>query len=302
MSLKYSPTTGSGMVAGKSGSQPNLTTGNMLSEDSDSSKISLRKRKHTDDTSQVRKDLGDIRTQLFQVMEAITSLSNNQKEFITKVSDDVSAIREEVHDIKVMTNNLTIEQAALKSNIANLSTRTSCTERKIETLQSDLINLQTCAPSTSLTTLAIEGLMSEIRERRERCKNVIITGVTEALSENNEARKNMDKKQVQNIIEIISNECPEIEHIARLGKYSSNKIRPLKVCFKSKEVAVSVLKSRNKLGSDTIKIFADQTPKQQNHFKYLQEELKRRTSEGEKDLIIKYIRGTPRITKLPPKN
>ncbi|CAG9790213.1 unnamed protein product [Diatraea saccharalis] len=51
------------------------------------------------------------------------------------------------------------------------------------------------------------------------------------------------------------------------GKYLPGKCRPIKVCFASQEEALSILRNKNNLKLDSIKIVADQTPKQQSYLK-----------------------------------
>lgn len=64
----------------------------------------------------------------------------------------------------------------------------------------------------------------------------------------------------------------------------------------------TILRHRNNIKSDVIKIFSDQTPQQQAYMKTLKDELRRRIDDGDKDLTIKYVKGVPKITKLLPKN
>lgn len=74
--------TGSGLAAGRCGSQLNSASidSHSHSEFSDNTRITLRsKRKHSEDDGNITEKLGEIRKQLSQMMEMMTSLNRNQK-------------------------------------------------------------------------------------------------------------------------------------------------------------------------------------------------------------------------------
>ncbi|KOB68885.1 Uncharacterized protein OBRU01_17663 [Operophtera brumata] len=175
------------------------------------------------------------------------------------------------------------------------------TEKEIETLKSDVEQLKVAAPSLT-TTGTVQNIMTEIKEREDRSKNIIIIGIPEPTSENTDDRRQVDKTEVLKITKTVNAECPEPVNIFRLGKYNSDKRRPIKVCFNSQVPVMSILRNRNNMKSDTIKLYSDQTLQQQAYMRNLKEELKQRVNDGDKSLCIKYIKGTPKITSLPPKN
>ncbi|XP_045452345.1 uncharacterized protein LOC123661426 [Melitaea cinxia] len=75
----------------------------------------------------------------------------------------------------------------------------------------------------------------------------------------------------------------------RLGKYTPNKSRPIKVFFNNTDIPKCLVYNKQKLPK-TIKIYSDQTPTQKLFMQQLRDELQKRTANGEKDLIIKYIK------------
>lgn len=187
MSVVRSPT-GSGLAAGRSGSQPNLVSGDSHLEFADSARITLRnKRKQTDDDSHIKDELSEIRKQLSQMMEMMTALNRNQKEYMENMSRDILVIKEEINEIKNVTNNLTTDQSSVKSDILCLKNKATETEKKIETLAIDVVQLK---DSVSLPSSAssLESMMIEIKEREDRSKNVIIIGVPEVANENRDDR------------------------------------------------------------------------------------------------------------------
>jgi len=87
--------------------------------------------------------------------------------------------------------------------------------------------------------------------------------------------------------------------LIRLGKFGQNYSRPIKVVFGSLAEVFDILKSMKKLStlqpSTTICISSDRTIQQRNYTNSLLEELESRSSKGEVDLIIKYVKGKSTI-------
>lgn len=178
------------------------------------------------------------------------------------------------------------------------------TEKKVEGLQQtvELLKQECMYPSTCSTNEVQEDIIAEVNERELRSKNIIISGIPEPESLNKVERIKIDKNEVTSVIKQIDNNFPEPERILRLGKYDVKKTRPIKLCFKSQEIAKSILRNRNNIKTENIKIYSDQTPKQQKYLKNLKDELNRRQEKEEKNLIIKYHNGVPQIVKKPSKN
>lgn len=301
MSVLRSPT-GSGLTAGRSGSQPNLASSeSFLDLIDDKRAITIRnKRKQPDDDNQIKEDLCEIRNRMVQMMEIITTLSIDQKKYMNKISEDITSIKEELNEIKNITKTLEMEQNTIKSDIANLKEDKLNIEKKINTLVTDVVHLKHQQEQPMINS--VESTLKELKEREDRSKNIIIIGVPEPSSLDKDERKKVDRNEVLKITRISNAECPEPTYMARLGKYNSDKNRPIKVGYQSQETVKCILRNRNSIKSKDIKIFSDQTPLQQSYMRTLKEELKDRAGKGEKDLIIKYIKGVPKITKISPKN
>jgi hypothetical protein len=94
---------------------------------------------------------------------------------------------------------------------------------------------------------------------------------------------------------------PKPSKILRIGKYSTNKARSIKICFDAPDPAKTLLRNKNKL-PENIRIYSDQTPAQISFLNSIRDELKRRESNGETDLTIKYFYGMPTIVKSDSKN
>lgn len=291
--------------SGLSGSEPNLFSGDQGSDFLDNTKVTLRnKRKCTDDNEFIKEELCGIRSQMSEIMTMITTINTNQKAFMDKISSDVSVIKEQMNDIKLSINNLTAEQGIIKSNISDIQGKHLVTEKKLEALNSEIDLLKTSPATSSMNPLVAnpcETIMTEIKEREIRSKNFIIVGIPEPVSANRDQRMNMDTQEVVKVVKTISIDC-EPERVIRLGKYNPSKTRPLKVCLKSSELAMSILRNKDKIICDHVKVFSDQTPQQQAYRNNLKDELKRQSKNGINNLTIKYIKGIPKIIEIPPKN
>ncbi|KOB64931.1 Microtubule binding protein, partial [Operophtera brumata] len=132
-------------------------------------------------------------------------------------------------------------------------------------------------------------MISEIREREERSKNIIIMGVLEPLSDNRDERKSLDRKEVLKLTGILNPDCLEPTYIVRIGKFNS-----------TQDTVKSLLRNKSNIKLDGLKVFSDQTPQQQMYMKHLKEQLKQRSDDGDRDLTIKYIKGITLERALPP--
>ena len=168
--------------------------------------------------------------------------------------------------------------------------------KKIETLENKILN-QT---SLTETQLVIEKVAAEAVERITRAKNIIVHGVAE-LSGNPKEQQKQDENTAKELTIVLSGEesCLPVRAI-RLGKTTTNKPRPLKIILTDASYTKTCLRNQKRLINsefENLKITDDKTPHQLNNLKELRAEVARRTSEGEKDLTIKYIRGAATITK-----
>lgn len=141
-------------------------------------------------------------------------------------------------------------------------------------------------------------VISEITERESRKKNVIIFGLPEAEDIQN------DKAKCLEILKTVDSQVESIPKLFRLGKIPTNgtaRPRPIKILLTSSDKAIELMKKAKILKSidrfKNITLTSDKTPIQQQQYKELKLELNRRMSNGEKNLIIKYRNGEPKIVK-----
>jgi hypothetical protein len=211
----------------------------------------------------------------------------------------VTTIKDEVQSFRKTIDHIINEQQNLKSDVGDLKAATSNIDKRIEALNTEINSLQNqLKPTTSShTTLNCEELITEMTERNLRAKNIIVIGIPESISNAAPERLEYDKREVTKIIKAVDEACSEPERTIRLGKHKPGISRPLKVCFQAEITAKKILRNKNAVNLDNIKIYSDQTVSQRIYLKNLKEELNTRIANGESDLLIKYVKDIPRIIK-----
>lgn len=289
-------------TGGNSASQPELSK--LESYESELKNISLRKRKTPAD--EFSRQFSEFKQEILGILQDFTK---TQTDGMNNIRYDISFIKEQLLDMRTTTNNLISENSNLKLLIENLTTNINDTQSEIKCLENDIQVLQKSQPSALLKPYQTpisgrDDIMAEVQERLSRSKNIIITGIYEPHMIDIQKRREIDRSEVKNVLQTIYPQCPEPDKILRLGKYDQNnkKIRPLKVCFLSTEIAKVILRKKTHMKDSKIKIYADQTPIQYQNMLNLREELKKRTENGETGLIIKYVKGNPKIIQQQSKN
>lgn len=146
-------------------------------------------------------------------------------------------------------------------------------------------------------------LFDEMQDRTSRANNVILYNLKESSSDETAARIAHDKIQVRDILQQLTVEGGDYR-VVRMGKLANqNKPRPVKVIFSNSNVVHNCLKNKKKLAGN-IYLNADLTPMQRKQFQQCRMELQARKANGEDDLIIRYIKGAPKLLKASkqPKN
>ncbi|CAH2105001.1 unnamed protein product [Euphydryas editha] len=263
MSLMRSPTKGAS-ATGNSSSFPDLT--NISAVDMDTKNVVVRKRKTPDNDF-----AHEFNAFKKEILDILKESNRCQLENMNTIGHSISSINEQLKEMKITTEQLISENGLLKSQITTLNNTVKVNEENITLLQTEIKQLKSNArtsqaPERSLVPMTTcDDAITELQERAER-------------------------------------NCPVIKKALRLGKYDAEKTRPLKICFDSHETVKTILRNRSNYKQDGVRFFSDQTPYQQKFLAKLIQELHQREEAGETNLIIKYIKGTPKIVKTQPKN
>lgn len=281
------------------GSQPDLR--NLQLFESEGQQVTLRsKRKQPHDDFASRFDMFEQR-----VMSMISRLAESQTEKLNTISQDVSLIRDHISQIKTTTDQLAAEQVLLKEEISKVAAFKASTELKIKAIEDEIQALQTTAGTSRCENLNFDNMLSELHERSQRARNLIIIGIDEIRSTNIEERRNHDTAEVNKVLQLAVPDPVQPTRLIRLGKYTDGKSRPLKACFETPGEAKTILRNKSAINREisSVRIYSDETPWQKKNMQQLRKNLKRRTEAGEKDLTIKFLQGMPKIVvQTLPKN
>lgn len=282
-------TDGNDTIATRCASHPDLRQ-----SDTEISKYLLRKRKTPDDD-----DFSDKFE--IKIMSILTKMAQTQTDKLDKISQQVSIITDQISQIKCTTDQLSVEQNRFKEELVKIESSKKGMQKEIDNLKDDFKHLKN---SQSTTIFTQDNMISEVHERLQREKNIVISGIVEINSKDPAERIEHDKHEVIKVIKLADPDCAEPTKWFRLGKYMSNKSRPIKVCFTSADTTKSILRNKNLITKeiDNIKCYSDQTPLQKEELVKLRTELSKRVGDGEENIIIKYIKGVPKIVKMHSKN
>lgn len=213
-------------------------------------------------------------------------LSDAEKKFIEVVRSN---------NIKIFCNrcNITLSAVTEVKNLVNELKETFDKRlQQIETVMSTLISSNRSYQNNT------ENIISESVDRSLRACNLVFYNVPEANP--NSSDFSNDVTTINDILELCDPKlvvCPE--SVSRIGKFDTQKNRPVKVIMKNLNDKMVCLRNKNKLLREKkfnkVIVTDDKTPKQLSHLKALREELKDRVDKGEKDLTIKYIQNIPQI-------
>lgn len=185
--------------------------------------------------------------------------------------------------------------------IPALQKRMSSLEGKLDEVLKSITSLTNQNPinnqtyTTMSTAMNYEEVISEMEERKNKAKNVMIFNVMESTSSDIEEKQKHDKIIVEDLVKPILDKPQEyIKKVIRIGKLG-DKPRPIKVILQDSDTALKILKNKNRVNLALIKISSDMTIHQRNYLKELRSELERRKNAGENTLTIKYVRGIPTI-------
>lgn len=281
MSVKRTP-------PGRSGSLSDISS---PYESMSEPQITYRKRKEPEHNCNCFQELQEFRRDITSLLDKFT---NSQEATLKYMRESISEMRAQLNEISTSTNRLNDEQKNIKIQITDIVSKNNSTEQKIKSIEADITQIKTLADIKRSSSQTYENIILEIQERNIREKNIILVGVPECRSNNIEEGRNHDKAEVEKILNSLIEECPRPKKTFRLGKYNPQNNRKIKVCFESEQIAKLILRSRDKL-QQGYKIYSDQTVNQQNYFKALKNELSQRIANGEQDIAIKYVRGTPKI-------
>ena len=158
------------------------------------------------------------------------------------------------------------------------------------------------ASVSSVDVFATEEIISEINQRNERARNVMVYGAVE----DGVSKANQTELDVALVGGLLGEAGVMDEVVAplRLGKFDGTKrprARPIKLRLSSSESVTILLRKFREIKTNPdyshLSISPDRTPRQIAVFKAVKEQLNNRVAAGETDLRIKYQNGIPSIVR-----
>lgn len=305
-----------------SGSGGGSSKNDLRTSTSEESLVKQRKRKQPDSDVSVTTELNLFRN---EIMSFFKEFGKTQKADISDIKQNLGEIKAEFQTLKTEISNLSQQCGNLQAEVSIIQTENKEFREKFGELEANMHSLKikdnfitaaTAAaagagePSTTGAPLPLiystpnashEALIFELEERQRRSNNIIVVGISEITEKNLKLRQEYDLLEIMKILKNIYEDCPCPVKTMRLGKYTYGIDRPIRVSFESTDTIKLILRNKFKLTGE-VRVYADQTPSQRSYLKSVKDELLRRERDGESDLIIKYVKGLPRIVKRPSKN
>ncbi|CAB3255261.1 unnamed protein product [Arctia plantaginis] len=163
------------------------------------------KRKRSEDLSN---EIVEMRKEMAQMLTLMKSVDSNQKQFMERITVDMTSIKEKMSDIKSTISAITTEQVAMNSDIITLRNKENILQKSIDKMQ-----------------LKVEKLTSAGSQPAD---------IPEPVSTNKEDRNAADKLEVIKNNKILMSGTYKHDEI---GKVYQRQKRPTKVCFNSTDAA-----------------------------------------------------------------
>lgn len=227
------------------------------------------------------------------VAKSVVRMEERQEDILTQLSTCNAAISE--HSKMLSKHQSCIEKH--QGDIEAISEVQTELALSISDIRSQLANSNSANSS---------NIVPELLDRIKRSHNIIITNVPDGGDES------VDLPLVRNIVNLIQEDAGScLVSARRLPSRDGARPRWMRVSFSNSEVVSSILRRKSALMGHSqyrnMVIFDDKTKSQVAELNALRGELGRRQRNGERNLTIKYVRGTPRIVStgnstVSPKN
>ena len=188
-----------------------------------------------------------------------------------------------ISDISNKLNELSSQNRNLQKQIEDVCFQITSPQNQI-TGTSETVS-QTTAPTSESPTTAALSIADELADRERRKNNLIIYNLPESTD------NSKDKSFFTELCKSVFDTTVKITKSLRLGKKHENKNRPLLIGLENQQNVVNItsraayLRHHDKY--ENIYIAPDMTKYQRSKHKQLVDELKRRKSNGENNLIIR---------------
>ena len=239
----------------------------------------------TNDVTHLRRDIA-----------ACENLVKAQQETICQQNSEILSLRK---TIEVMTETIGRETKSLSNQIKELTIKVESKPIVDATQELTFANAAKSSP-TNLREIIKEARNEEQKENRDkqsRKTNIIIHGVPDKKFEDQNKQETWNEEYINKLLLDLKVVVSKKKAI-RLGTFTEDKKRPMKVVFGSVKEKETVMKSLKNLkgieGYEKTSITDDHTKAERNLIKLWADKAKERNEEEPKDSnIIWRVRGTP---------
>ncbi|CAG9766279.1 unnamed protein product [Ceutorhynchus assimilis] len=174
---------------------------------------------------------------------------------------------------------------------------TSELKEQVEQLNVQITSQQNAPRVTASKTennIFVEPTLLELAERERCAPNVLLFGIKENNSSQNEQDGDLDKT-VNMLKRVKDNIQKDDIKIYCLGAPAQGKVRPIRIVTASPSMAREILRNKAKFNEENIYFKADQTPLQRTYLKAILRDLEERKQKGEMNIRVRYINNVPKI-------
>ena len=202
----------------------------------------------------------------------------------------------------------------LNARLSKVEGQVDVNSKDIESIKDDIDKMQDKIDTASGQCTAEDPsakIFSELRDRESRKNNVILHNVSEPTGKNKEERQEEDKEEFEAICEkigVVIDNNSDCKFMTRLGKFNSEKSRPLLVGMKNTDKKNEILENARKLKNENmpdVKIVCDLTKQQRQEESDLKIEATKKndqlSEEDKKNYEFQVVgrRGERRIARVP---
>lgn len=196
--------------------------------------------------------------------------------------------------------NKKISELELKVD-ALIMSDTAVIQRSVDDLHKKIESLETDTSANTPVSLVYEDLIGELFEREKRKRNLMVFGMSEIQSDSRDERVGTDRDKIMGMLKSagLTLRSGFSLKLLRLGKYTTDRCRPIKVVLEHEDDVLWVVKKAKYLRSlDGLKgvyVSFDRTPRQIDQYKLIKKQLDDRLGKGESNIKIRYVKGCPKI-------
>ncbi|XP_076032713.1 uncharacterized protein LOC143020304 isoform X2 [Oratosquilla oratoria] len=192
--------------------------------------------------------LGHMNT-ILQRVERLEELEKANK----NLTDEIEDLKRQLREVKVENEELKKNSKENRETIAKESKNWKKTQEGNKVSFTDIVKQQLKEHTEDSVIKVMRQKENIVRDLADKKKCIIILGMEEKHNTDRTTRIKEENEKVSQLLESVQEDEPgimkQIEEKFRLGKYSTDKTRPIKIKFKSQTTAENILSKTGKLAT-----------------------------------------------------